>query len=223
TELDIDECVKYQADILSKNTSQVPKLYTTKNKTWLDVEISILFDQSLSTDSWIDNMRICDVIKESLVMMGILFEEILPKISVAGTWSVTRKRCLYNIVKEREDTWDSFYRKVDSIEPQGYTRLGPAIRHINRLMKLSTTSKKILIVLTDGKPSDIDSYEGYHGVQDVKKACMELEEEGVVPIAIVIDRDIKGRFNTMFKNHFIITDPKKLPEQLFSVIKTFIR
>lgn len=221
-ELDIDEYVKFQSDVFSKNSSQDPKLYTTKNKTWLDIDISILFDQSLSTDSWIQNMRICDIIKESLVMMGIIFEDVLPRVLIAGTWSVTRKKCLFNIVKEQDEDWESFYKKVDNIEPQGYTRLGPSIRHINQLMKKNVASKKILIVLTDGKPSDIDSYEGFHGVQDVKKACMELEHEGVIPIAIIIDREAKGRFYTMFKNHFIISNPEKLPSQLFDIVKSFI-
>lgn len=221
-ELDLDECVRFRADVLSKNVSQTPRLYITKNKSFLDLAVYILFDQSLSTDSWVDNARIFDVIRDSLVMLGILFEDIVPQVQIAGTWSASRKNCVFNIVKDRDDTWETFYSKISSAEPQGYTRLGPALRHIKTKMK-EEHKKKVLIILTDGKPSDIDMYEGVHGIQDIKKAYAELDNEGIVPIAILIDKEEKNHFQSMFKRHFVVSNPKKLPDQLFQVLSGILK
>ena len=85
------------------------------------------------------------------------------------------------------------------------------------------SEKEILIVLTDGKPSDIDSYEGVHGVQDIKKSCLELEADGIVPIAILIDKEDKGHFHTMFNRHFVLNSPKKLPNQLFQILSSVLK
>ncbi len=222
-ELDLDECVRFQVDLANHSLSQVPKLFATKKKSQADISIFLLFDQSLSMDSWVDNIRIFNVIQDSLVMMGIIFEDIIQNVQIAGTWSATRKKCVFNLLKKQEDHWDAFYSRLQDTEPQGYTRLGPAIRHVKTYLKESSAKKKILIILTDGKPSDLDMYEGIHGVQDIKKACSEFEEEGGEVISILIDKSVKGYFSTMFKRYFIVTAPKKIFPCLFKILRELLK
>lgn len=222
-ELDMDECVRFAADRVNGSVHRAPRLFMSKKKTSRDAEVFLLFDQSLSTDSWVENTRIFNVIQDSLVMMGLVFDGLMQTVQIAGTWSATRKNCVFNFVKRKSDSWANFYKNIDIVEPQGYTRLGPSIRHAGSYLKKSDAKKKILILLTDGKPSDLDTYEGVHGIQDIKKACAELETEGIFTIAVLIDKGEKEYFSRMFKRYFVVSSPKKLAPCLFHILRDIIK
>ena len=66
----------------------------------------------------------------------------------------------------------NFFRHAQSIEPSGYTRLGPAIRHSTYRLSQLNSKNKLLILLTDGKPTDYDRYEGRYGIEDIHNAIV---------------------------------------------------
>ncbi|MDP2270428.1 MAG: hypothetical protein Q8K32_06810 [Archangium sp.] len=49
----------------------------------------------------------------------------------------------------------------------GFTRIGPALRHATRLLLECGARKRLLLLVSDGKPSDLDRYERRYGVADV--------------------------------------------------------
>ena len=111
------------------------------------------------------------------------------------------------------------------LTPRGYTRLGPALRHAVTELQQTASKKKLLILLTDGKPTDLDHYEGRYGIEDMRHAMIEAEQVGVQVQALAIDSEAKFYFLQIFsKNKYqILSHPKLLPEQLFKIYFNFPR
>lgn len=197
--------------------------YASKRKLSMETSVLVLFDQSLSTDSWVQNRRVLDVILESLGLAGILFEDLVAEVQVAGTWSVTRHQCAYQVYKNFTQSWDHFFDITAKIEPRGYTRLGPALRHGTQQLFKTSAKKKLLLLLTDGKPTDLDGYEGNVGISDVKRACLEAESQGILPFALAIDQESKLHFPKMFNHYRVLPNPECLAEEIYHIFLQLIR
>jgi nitric oxide reductase NorD protein len=61
-------------------------------------------------------------------------------------------------------------RRIGALKPGYYTHIGPAVRHAAAELAGQPQRKKLLLVLTEGKPHDIDHYEGRFAVEDTRKA-----------------------------------------------------
>lgn len=204
---------------------QTPKqdFFLKKEKKDRNAAILFLFDQSLSTDSWIGNARIMDVIKDSLFIAGSSLEGILDEVLVSSSYSVSRKNCIYNTHKDWADRWSDGYDSIFSAEPTGYTRLGPGVRHSIELLRQRKAKKKLLFIITDGKVSDVDPYEGRYGLEDIKKALSEAEQLGIKVIGITLDSDIKSYFRAMFTKYRNLKSANDFSNILFDSLHSVLR
>lgn len=217
SELDIDSIINHLIQIKNNKNSD-ERFYAIKKNQVKDLTLLFLLDQSLSTDSWVDNQRVMDVILDSLSMAGIIFDQVLTEVLIAGTSSSTRKRIEYTVFKGFKESWFEFFKRRHLIESKGYTRLGPGIRHSTELLRKQKSRKKILILLTDGKPTDLDRYEGVHGVMDIHHAVLEAECQGIYVHALTIESSAKDYFKKMFHHYSILNHPHKFPEALFNLL-----
>jgi len=101
--------------------------------------------------------------------MGLILEKSMTRITIATTCSESRNNCEFQVIKNATDSWRAYFEQAQTIFPKGYTRLGPALRHATSILNKSAAQKKVLLLLTDGKPTDIDGYEGKYGIEDMRK------------------------------------------------------
>lgn len=221
-EVDYDEFVREFSQLKARVTPD-GRWYASKRPRVKDAAVLLLFDQSMSSDSWIKNVRVLDVILESINMTGAIFDGILNQVAIVGTYSETRHNCRFNLYKGFNDPWTKYYSLTPSIEPAGYTRLGPAFRHANSLLEQRKERDRILILLTDAKPTDLDGYEGSYGVQDIKLAGLEAEGKGIKTFALTIDQDAKLHYQKMFKHYSLLTDPQCMAEEIFKILLLLIK
>lgn len=221
-EIDIDEVIRDYGAMLGRQNVDA-RWYMSRKKRFNDIEVIILFDQSQSSDSWLANRRVLEISLEAVGKAGLLFDQIIEAVSVVGIWSSTRHNCSFQFYKRSHESWSSFYRQAPMIEAQGYTRLGPAIRHANGLLQRSAHKKKLILLLTDGKPTDVDGYEGAAGIIDVAQACREAEASGILPYALVLDVKQKSHFSKMFRHYTLLYDPKFFSEELFKILLRILR
>ena len=88
----------------------------------------------------------------------------------------------YNI-KDFDDEYNDVVRGyINAIKPGYYTRMGTAIRHATSLLEKEASSQKLLLILTDGKPNDLDKYEGRYGIEDTRQAILEAENKRLATI-----------------------------------------
>ena len=103
-----------------------------------------------------------------------------------------------------------------------YTRLGAAIRHASAMLAEQTAARKLLVVLTDGKPNDLDHYEGQHGIEDSRMAVREARRAGQSLHGMIIDEDGQDWFARIFgRGGFnLMSNPARLPQALHDIYRT---
>lgn len=214
-EIDMDAVVDMFTNIKSGHTPS-ENIYISKRKKEPDISILFLVDLSLSTDSYAGGNRILDVEKQAVILFGQVLEEYGVDFAIGGFYSKTRNNCAYISVKDFDDDWTVAKRNIGAVEPKGYTRIGPALRHSKALISKRQMQNKWVILLSDGKPNDYDKYEGRYGVADVKQALREMSEYHINTYAIAIESSAKYYLPQMFgQNHYnILSHPDMLLNSL---------
>ncbi len=163
------------------------RVYIHKPKLHRDQATSVLLDISLSADSWIDNRRVLDVEQEAACVLGEVAESMGDALQILAYASHTRNHCRVWQVKNWHDSWAAGRARLSTLKPQGYTRIGPAIRHGASELMNHPARRKHLILITDAKPTDFDRYEGNYGIYDVRQAVREARRGGIGVHALGID------------------------------------
>lgn len=210
-ELDLRAVVDRQAALRAGNDAE-DRLYRARRRHPRDVAALLLIDASLSTDGWIANRRILDVAKESVLVLGAAMEGITEDVGIAAFSSHTRRDCRFAIVKGFDEAWSVVAPRIHGLEPDGYTRIGPALRHATVRLADSSARRKLLIVLSDGKPTDYDRYEGRYGLGDVAQAIREARAQHIYTYALAIAGHAEPTLPGMFgPGHYaVVPDPGKL-------------
>ncbi len=78
---------------------------------------------------------------------------------------------------------------VAAMTPDGFTRLGTAIRHATAQLARQSAGHRLLLILSDGRPHDVDAYQGPYGVEDTRQAVLEARTSGVFPFCLTVDFD----------------------------------
>ncbi len=192
-------------------------VFESRHNAECNLSTLVLMDLSDSTDAWIRNHHVLEVMKTALVVLGETLDAFTHEFSLAGFASKTRNSCFYFNIKDFSDEWRHAAQSLGALQPQGYSRMGPTLRHAAALLKSRPTRRKALIVLSDGKPCDYDRYEGQYGIQDVKRAIREAEQEGIFTYAFAIDGRAREHFPEMFsmKRFEVVNDPDQLVEAIF--------
>lgn len=222
-EFDIDAITDLYIDVHSKRTPS-ENIYISNRKKEKDLSILILLDTSLSSDGYAAGNRVIDVEKEVSILFGEILNEFNIDFSIDSFYSKTRNFSTYLTVKDFDENWNIAKHKIGAIEPNGYTRIGAALRHAGARLDKRNTKNKWVILISDGKPNDYDKYEGKYGVNDVKQALRELNNRNINSYALAIEAQAKYYLPQMFgQNHYqILTTPVELLRslvQLYEKIK----
>lgn len=218
-EFDIDAVTDLLVDIHAKRTPS-ERIYISNRKKEKDLSILLLLDISLSSDGYANGNRVIDVEKEVSILFGEILNEFSIDFSINCFYSKTRNYSSYLTLKNFDEDWSKTKYKIGAVAPQGYTRIGAALRHSGALLDKRNTKNKWVILISDGKPNDFDKYEGKYGINDVKQALRELSERQIKSYALAIEKEAKYYLPQMFgqRNHQILTTPVEL---LQSMVKLY--
>ena len=214
-EFDIDATTDMITDVLSKKTPS-ENIYLSSRKKEKDISILLLLDISLSSDGYAAGNKIIDVEKQVSILFGEILNEFNIDFSINCFFSKTRNYSTYLTIKDFDEDWQKAKYKIGAVEPQGYTRIGAALRHSGALLDKRESKNKWVIFISDGKPNDYDKYEGKYGINDVKQALKELKQKQINSYALAIEAQAKYYLPHMFgQNHYqILTHPDDLLKSL---------
>jgi nitric oxide reductase NorD protein len=215
TEIDLDALVERYADIKAK-ISPNESIYTTPIHNSSQIGFYFLIDISLSSDSWIEGKRILDVARESLIVFSESLDFLSIPFGIGAFYSRTRNHCRFIQVKKIQDSWNSTKNRLGAIQPIGYTRIGPALRHAKSILSKSNIEKKWIILITDAKPNDYDRYEGKYGIEDVNQAVKECTNLGISIHSLAIGSNEKPSIPAMFRlaSYQMLMHPNRLIDSL---------
>src|SRR5690606_36468471 len=165
------------------------RLYRARLRSAPELAVLLLIDASVSTDGWIQERRVLDEELESALVLADALDGLGVELAIASFHSHTRRDCRFDVVKAMSEPWHGgkAERRLASIEPAGYTRIGPALRHASGLLERASARRRLLLLITDAKPNDYDRYEGSYGIADVRQAVREAERAGIHVHALAID------------------------------------
>lgn len=96
------------------------------------------------------------------------------------------------------------------------TRMGAAIRHASYYLKLQASAKKLLLVITDGEPADVDVRDPQYLRFDTKKAVEEAGRSGIMTYCMSLDPSADQYVSRIFgmRNYMVVDRVERLPEKL---------
>ena len=217
SELDIDAVVRAATDrAIGHHPSD--QLYLSLEKRERDLACLALADLSLSTDTWISSeARVIDVIRDSLLLFGEALLATGDRFALCGFSSVKRSNVRFHRLKDFDQRFDDRARgRIMAIKPGYYTRLGAAIRHATTILDRQRAARRILLILSDGKPNYVDHYEGRYGIEDTRMSLNAARQEGVRPFCVTIDKEGQGYLPHLFgpAGYTILRKPSELPARL---------
>ena len=114
-----------------------------------------------------------------------------------GFSSVRRQHVRMQHLKGFDDeTWSrEAQARVGAIKPGYYTRMGAALRHATARLALRPERQRLLLILTDGKPNDLDVYEGRWGLGTRATPCTGARGR-LLPFCLSIDEEAHGTCRT---------------------------
>lgn len=216
-ELDLSAWLDFHVES-SLSPTQEKGLFQSFRGNNRDLSCLLLADLSMSTDAYLDNeQRVIDVVQDSLLLFGEALNSVGDNFAMYGFSSVKRSNVRFTMLKNFNERYSDHVRgRIQSIRPGFYTRMGAAIRQATQVMIEQKSSQKLMLILTDGKPNDIDHYEGRFGIEDTHEAIAEANRLGIKPFCITIDQEAEDYLPYIFGSgaYTVILKPSQLPVKL---------
>lgn len=206
--------------------SRSEALYQTRRPARRSLAITLLIDVSGSTDSWISGQRrVIDVEREALLLVcsaldGMGEPYTVQAFSGDGPDAVN----VWELKHFAEPYGNDVARRIAALEPERYTRTGAAVRHSSAVLLQQPASHRLLLLLSDGKPNDLDEYAGRYGVEDLRQAVVEARLQGIFPFCLTIDRQAADYLPHVFGAHHwaLLPRPELLPTVLLDWMKRLL-
>jgi nitric oxide reductase NorD protein len=218
SEIDLEAFLQYNAERLRGRAVAEQGVYRDFRGGGRDLACLLLADLSLSTDAWVSNeARVIDVVRDSLFLFSEALTATGDCFALYGFSSRHRSHVRFHVLKEFGESCNAITRgRIQAVKPGFYTRMGAAIRHATELLGQQPSNQRLLLLLTDGKPNDLDHYEGRYGVEDTRMALIEARRQGVQPFCVTIDERAGDYLPYLFgsSGYVVIRKPSQLPREL---------
>jgi nitric oxide reductase NorD protein len=225
-ELDLDAWVRHHVEVTAAPSDESPAVFTRRVRRERSLATLLLADLSLSTDAHAtQTARVIDVIRDALYVFGEALSASGDPFEMLGFSSVRRQNVRIHQLKGFGEAWGPRQRdRVGAIKPGYYTRMGAAIRHATARLEQRPERQRLLLLLTDGKPNDLDVYEGRYGLEDTRHAVLAARAAGLLPFCITIDEAAHGYLPTLFgqRGYALVHRPQDLVGRLSAVHQHFM-
>lgn len=217
-EVDLEAYLRFRAQQMAQSAAVDCRLYRDLRSGLRDLACLLLADLSMSTDAWLgDHGRVIDVIREGLLLFAEALDATGDRYALYGFSSCHRSHVRVHLFKTFEQPYSASVRgRLAAIRPGFYTRMGAAIRYATDRLVKETAARRLLLLLTDGRPNDLDHYEGRHGIEDTRMAIIEARRAGLYPFCVTIDEKASGYLPYLFGNggYVLVRKPEDLPREL---------
>ncbi len=221
-QIDLEAAIRSRVDFIATGQPD-DRIYGCARPASHELATSILVDVSLSTDSWVDNRRVLDVEMQALDVLARGLQSCGDRFAIQTFTSRRRDWVRIDTIKDFEETFSAKTAgRIASLRPGYYTRMGAAIRHMSRQLESDGARKKLLLILTDGKPNDVDHYEGRFALEDSRKAVMEARTKGQAVFAVTVDRSAGDYLPAIFgrSGFALVSNISKLPSALPAIYRS---
>ncbi len=184
-----------------------------------DISVMVLIDLSESTNETVTGQEysVLDLTRQATVLLADAINKIGDPFAIHGFCSDGRHDVEYYRFKDFDQPYNDIPKaKLAGMSGQLSTRMGAAIRHAGYYLKQQKSAKKLLLVITDGEPADIDVRDPQYLRFDTKKAVEAVARNGVSTFCMSLDPRADQYVSRIFgaRNYMVIDHVERLPEKL---------
>jgi hypothetical protein len=220
-DIDLDAAVSFIAERRA-GMSPKPWIYRRREVRQREVAVTLLADMSTSIMQHLPEGggRLVDRVRAGVLLFAESMEEVGDAYSIAGFCSKYRDNVSYYLMKDFDDPYTEEVRSViGGISGRLATRMGAAIRHATARFSGVQSTRRLLLILSDGRPEDYDDGGDRRYLhEDTRMAVKEAVSQGVHAFCITVDTMANQYLPQIFgPGHYLVLDhinslPKKLPE-----------
>jgi len=217
-EIDLDPAIDAMIDSRS-GVSPDPRIHTRTEPYERDISVLVLLDLSQSVNQTPPGAEstVLELSREAVSLLGWALDALADPYAIAGFASNSRHELRYSHIKGYTEKWDEQTKaRLAGISGGLSTRMGAALRHAGRGLAGRSSEKKLLLLLTDGEPADVDVEDGQYLHADARRAVEELAAAGVFTFCFSLDPGADAYVSAIFgANRFMVLDRiERLPERL---------
>ncbi len=220
-EIDLNAVVEYVAEKIS-GRSPVPAIYRRREMRQREISVILLADMSTSIMQHLPEGggRLVDRIRAGVLLFAEGMEEVGDNYAIAGFCSKYRDNVSYYNIKDFDESYNDDVRaQIGGMSGRLATRMGAAIRHATKHFERVESRRRLLLLLSDGRPEDYDDGGDRRYLhEDTRMAVKEAVAKGVHPFCITVDTMANQYLPQIFgAGHYLVLDqinslPNKLPE-----------
>jgi len=217
SELDLDIALRSLIDFKCGAIPD-PRINMSHRTDGRDIAVMLLLDlsESLNEKAGDSGQSILELSQEAVSLLAWAIDRLGDPFAIAGFHSNTRHEVRYQHIKGFTERWDHAVKaRVAAMEAGWSTRMGAAVRHAGHYLGHRQADRRILLVLTDGEPADIDVDDNEYLHADTKKAVEELSSQGIATFCLSLDPRADDYVRHIFGNRYLVLDRiERLPETL---------
>ncbi|NMM12490.1 MAG: VWA domain-containing protein [Rhodoferax sp.] len=217
SELDLDVAIRSLIDFKSGGQPD-PRINMSHRTDGRNIAVMLLLDlsESLNEKTVGSEQTILALSQEAVSLLAWSIEQLGDPFAIAGFHSNTRHDVRYLHIKGFGEHWnDDVKGRLAAMEAGYSTRMGAAMRHAAHYLEGQKADKKLMLILTDGQPSDVDAHDERLLIEDARQSVKELDQQGIFTYCINLDPKADEYVSDIFGHQYTVIDHiERLPEQL---------
>jgi nitric oxide reductase NorD protein len=220
-EIDLNAAIRAMVDIRLGETPD-PRINIRYIRKTRDLAVLVLLDLSESTNETLpgSDRAVIQLAREATTLLAWAIDGIGDPFAVHGFASDGRHDVQYYRFKDFDQPFDDQAKaRLAGMRGGLSTRMGAALRHAGKFLLHQPQQKKLLLLISDGEPADIDERDPQYLRFDTKKAVEELATAGVMSYCLTLDPEADEYVSRIFgPNRYTVVDHvQRLPERLPSL------
>jgi nitric oxide reductase NorD protein len=215
---DLDACVDAMLSLRGGRPPD-PRVHTRRARGRRDLAVLVLLDLSQSTSELVASAgtSILELARDATALLASAMDRVGDDFAIHGFDSNGRHEVEYHRVKDLGEPYDDEARaRLAGLSARFSTRIGTALRHAGQVLRSRRIAHKLVLVMTDGAPHDVDVHDRRYLVFDARRAVEELARAGIVTFCISLDASADEYVTRIFsaRNYLVLDHVRKLPEEL---------
>ncbi len=196
-----------------------PRIMMRSVRKTRDISVMVLLDLSHSTNDKVAGQEhtVLDLTREACVLLADAIAKVGDSFAIHGFCSDGRHDVNYFRFKDFSQPYDDVAKaQLAGMTGQLSTRMGAAIRHSTSALRLQKSAKKLMLMITDGEPADVDVRDPQYLRHDTKKAVEEATRNGISTFCMSLDPRADQYVSRIFgaQNFMVVDKVERLPEKL---------
>lgn len=196
-----------------------PRIMMRSVRRTRDLAVLVLLDLSQSTNDQVPGQphTVLELTRAACALLADAIQTVGDPFAIHGFCSDGRHDVRYWRFKDFQRPCDDLVKaRLAGMQGQLSTRMGAAIRHATAALARQPQRRRLLLVVTDGEPADVDVRDPQYLRQDARKAVEAAQRQGVTAFCLSLDPRADGYVSRIFgvRHYRVVDRVQRLPETL---------